>query len=139
LGCGAEAHPWIHGEGQEVGVEPAMDGLLLQRIRLIIVVVSRCFAQAFTQVQGSGRLSLLYVFHGGKERSFPTGGHQKGFKKQNPSGGHRRGESQNDNQNPRGAPMTADTTTAERLEKPIQVSVIVAKGFMKFRRAKGLG
>jgi hypothetical protein len=72
---------------------------------------------------GTGERSFGFVlcFSWWERGAFPTGVHQKGCKTKTPPVAHRRGESQQDHQNPRGTPMTADTTTAERLEKPIQV------------------
>ena len=39
-----------------------------------------------------------------------------------------------DNQNPRGAPLMADTTTDERLEEPIRAMVVATEVFMTIRR-----
>jgi hypothetical protein len=35
-----------------------------------------------------------------------------------------------DNQNPRGAPLMADTTTDERREEPIRAMVVATEGFI---------
>jgi len=72
-------------------------------------------------------------FHGGKSFGFSPPGTGGGYKKAPPVR-DRRGESQLDNQNPRGAPLMADTTTDERLEEPIRAMVVATEVFMTIRR-----
>jgi hypothetical protein len=75
---------------------------------------------------------VVFVFMVGKVFGFSPPGTGGGYKKAPPVR-NRRGESQLDDQNPRGAPMMADTTTDERLEEPIRALIVATEDFITGR------
>jgi len=76
----------------------------------------------------------LLVFMGGKDGNLSLPGRDTGGIKKPLAVWYRRGESRVDDQNPRGAPMTADTTTADRLEAPRRAGALGPGRFMTLLR-----
>ena len=77
---------------------------------------------------------FLLVFMRGKGVNLSPPGRDTGGIKKPLTVWHRRGESRVDDQNPRGAPITADPTTADRLKAPRREGALGPGRFMTLRR-----
>ena len=81
------------------------------------------------------RRVVMLFFMVGKGGPFPLDAH-RWLKTKSPSGVAPEGRKSVDVQNPCGAPLTADTTTDERLEEPIEELEAARLKFMKLLERK---